>query len=144
MNPIKGNLTELKKKRARLLRALVDEYGDLSKTVQPYKPDMSRLADVARELRQMHAGLDAAEPIVIEGDHYRVTLGACGMRTAIDDMQAVYDTLGHKSFIASVTITLKALEEAMAQRREPSVCLSSLTTKTQTGPRSISVVELSE
>jgi len=120
--------------KAAARRAVVDEYGDLTAKLRPFKADLARLTDLAKTIRGWYAAEDCRLPFTAEGDHYQALLGPKSNETKIDDIEAVYDALGHDVFLAACSITLAALEKAGAN-------VAALTTKEQTGSRSLAVTE---
>ena len=136
-NPPRKTPEELRALRAASAarRAVVDEYGDLTVKLRPFKADQARLADLAKTIRGWYAAEDATEAFTAEGDHYQALLGPKSNETKIEDIEAVYDALGHDAFLAACSITLGALEKAGAN-------VAALTVKEQTGSRSLTVTEI--
>ena len=139
--------------RASARRTLVDEYGSLAETVAPFKPQFARFTKLAETIRGWFKDEDAALGFVVNGDFYRATVGPRGNQTHIEDMQAVYDAVGHDRFIAGCTFSLAALALALGTLGVPAsenaalrsaVNIASLTTLEPTGPRSLIVTELPE
>ena len=122
------------------VRRLVDEYGDLVKLIAPFKADIARVAALASAIRAVHSESSAFADFRVEGDHYTAFLGPKANETRIEDMQDVYDTLGHKAFIAACSMTLSALAKAGLQPLQIEV----LTTKEQTGTRTLTVSDHAE
>lgn len=131
----KSALAAQLKAQTKLRRAAVDEYGDLALELAPLKPKTARLAALASTIRAWHP--DSAEAISEYGDHYLCTLSASGNQTRIEDMQAVYDSLGHDKFLAACSMTLAALKTAGGNT-------AALTVIEQTGPRAIAIAELDD
>jgi hypothetical protein len=125
--------------QAAMRRAIVDEYGDLVMKMRPFKPDAARLLDLAKAIRAWYADEDATLAFTARGDHYDVLLGAKGNETRIEDMQAVYDAMGHADFIRACSMTMGALEKNVVYGR-----FVSLTVKEQTGSRSLTLAELAD
>ncbi len=113
----------------------MDEYGDLLVELTPLKPRIARLEAVKKTIRSWFADEDASETFVAHGDHYEATLGPKGNQTVIEDMQAVYEEMGHEAFIRKCSMTLEALGVSLA---------ASHTIVTQTGSRPLTVRELAE
>jgi hypothetical protein len=131
-----GPAVRLLAEKARAERAMIDEYGELSRAMAPHRPAMARLAALASGIRARFHGREATEEIEAPGDYYTVVLGPCGLQTRIEDMQAAYDALGHDAFIAHCSITLERLRLACGSMNIP---FTNLTVQQQTGPRPLTV-----
>lgn len=112
-------------------RAIVDEYGDLLVQLMPHKAAFARLEAVKKTIRAWFADSDAAETFVAHGDHYEATLGPKGNQTVIEDMQAVYEAMGHDVFIAACSMTIESLGKLAGSH----------TIVVQTGSRPLTVSE---
>lgn len=140
MSQARNQDREAKRAEAKLRRAVVDEYGDLVQALAPHKAGLARLTKLASTIREWYKDADARTSFLAEGDHYSVTVGACGNQTKIVDMDGIYDALGHDPFIAACSMSLKALEAALAGR----AVQGAFTAIDTTGPRDLTLTELPE
>lgn len=115
-------------------RAVIDEFGELSRAMAPHKAGMARLATLAKSIRDRFSDADPYADFEAAGDYYIAVLGPCGLQTSIEDMQEVYDALGHDDFIKHCSMTLAKLQAACSAGR-----FESLVTKEPTGPRGLTV-----
>ena len=113
-------------------RAVVDELGDLLVATAPHKADFARLDALKKTIRDWFADDDPTESFVAHGDNYLATLGAKGNKTVIEDMQNVYDAMGHDAFLKACSVPIGSLGSLAA----------SVTIMVQTGPRDLTVSEL--
>lgn len=118
-------------------RAVVDELGDLLVSTAPHKANFARLEALKKTIRDWFVDDDPAESFVAHGDNYEATLGPKGNQTVIEDMQAVYDAMGHDAFLKTCAITIGNLEKELSAGRA-----AALTAIVQTGPRPLAVTEL--
>jgi hypothetical protein len=119
-------------------RAVVDEYAELLAALAPLKPKQARVDELAKAIRSWYDSADETVAHVALGDKYQVTAGAKGMQTVIDTAGAV-QALGRKKLVLAVSFTLKALNEYL-----PEAIVAMLTTKEQTGSRSLTVQPMAE
>lgn len=95
---------------------VVDEYGTLSAELKDAKdqlvPLASKVADLAKGIiGAVDEVIDPGTPMVLDGNDYRIDLGAQGVKLVPADSEAVIDELGLELFmkLAKVSITdLKA------------------------------------
>ena len=114
-------------------RAVVDEYADLVAETTPWKAKFTRRDDLAKIIRDWYVNADANKAHLAEGDRFQVLLSPKGNETVID-MVKVWAALGRKKFIEAVTVSLTALKEVV-----PAATIAAMTTKNQTGSRSLTV-----
>jgi hypothetical protein len=118
-------------------RATVDEYGDLLIAMAPHKPGISRLAALAKSIRDWFTDEDPTISVTAHGNHYEVNLSPCGIKNRIEDMQAVYDAMGHEDFLKACSITIGNLETFLSKGRAAALLIAE-----QTGTRDLTVTEL--
>ena len=117
-------------------RAVIDEYGELSRAMAPHKASLARLTALAKSIRERFQNEDPLRDIEAAGDFYFVTLGPAGLQTRIEDMQATYDALGHERFLAHCSMTLEKLKAATAEQPGQ---FAALTLQERTGSRPLLV-----
>lgn len=94
---------------------LTKQIKDLEAKLKPFKEEHAKLQAMVDEL---DLGDDATD--VINGDRYRVEIGARGNSRSIKDLAKAKKFLGDKLFMQLATVTLKNLDDYLTppQREE--------------------------
>lgn len=114
-------------------RSVVDEYADLVAETTPWKAKIARRDELAKIIRDWYVTAAAEQAHVAEGDRFHVILSPMGNETVVDKV-AAWAALGRKKFIEAAGLTITALKGAL-----PAATVSTLTSKTQTGSRTLTV-----
>jgi hypothetical protein len=111
---------------------LVDEYGELSRRIDEFRPVVAR----QKKLKDTIAGWFAGQPEdthEVEGKLYRVQVGPCALERKIVSMRRLYRLLGVTKFLEWCTFPLAALDKLVTDQDD-------IVEISQTGPRSVKSV----
>jgi hypothetical protein len=118
---------------------LVDEFGRLDAILSPHRPQIRRFDELAKALREWHAGLNPEATFIAAGTEYEVFLSAKGLQTHFVAMLDIFKALGRKKFLAACGITLKGLQENV-----DAAGVAALTFKERTGTRELLIRRIEE
>ncbi len=112
--------------------AIVDEYGELDRKIQEFKPTTKRYEELKKTIQGWYADLPAEQSSVAEGKLYTVQVGARENRRKITNMLKVYRLIGMQKFLELCSISLEAIEKVIAPSR-----LEGIISSERTGPRTL-------
>jgi hypothetical protein len=118
-------------------RAVIDELGALEAELKPLAGKIARVDQIKRLLRGFAEDQPAEQGITLHGERFAAVLTAKTEEASLD-LDRIYSRVGHKAFLASVSMTLGALEKLIPieQERAPFVV------RKRTGSRRVSTVSL--
>jgi hypothetical protein len=118
-------------------RAAIDELGSLQAELAVVEPKRVRAEALKKIVRGFAADVDPAHCATFHGDKFAAVLTAQTEESQID-LARVYTRVGHKAFLAAVSMSLKSLEGLIPAEEERAAFLS----KARTGSRRVSTVAL--
>lgn len=115
---------------------LIDEFAELNRKVQLYKPDLDRHEELKKELlgfvKEDHP---ADEPIIFSTKANQVQISACANQSRLVSILKIWQRVGSTKFLHACTLTLKAARELV-----PTADDEGLIVTEQVGPRKITAV----
>lgn len=115
---------------------LVDEYGELQRQVDEFKPTAERHKKVKEEIEACYADGAATSEFTAYGFIYQAQIGAKKWERTIVSMAKLFAALKKESFLALCGFTLKNLDG----QNLPEAQLERIVRKEQTGSRAIKPV----
>jgi hypothetical protein len=115
--------------------ALVDEFGELDRKVQAFKPTADRHKWLKEKILGFTMDTAASEPATFLGSKYSAIVGAQQMQRSIESMAKVYKLVGKDRFLDLCSMTLKALEHEVGE-----IAAAQYIQELQTGPRKVTVI----
>src|SRR5215472_488582 len=115
---------------------LSDEFGDLSRLKDEFAPTLSRYNKCRERIAALVAEADPEMEYKVEGERYRVMIGARGLERKVD-IALARKLLGAAKFMEVATVTLKSLEAVMLKPEIDKIVLVE-----RTGPRTYLPVPL--
>ena len=116
--------------------ALCDEFGDLTRLKDEFAPTQSRYNKCRERIAALVAEADPEMEYKVEGERYRVMIGARGLERKVD-IALARKLLGAAKFMEVATVTLRSLEAVMLKPDIDKIVLVE-----RTGPRTYLPVPL--
>lgn len=98
-------------------KAAIDELGALDALLKPLAPKVARQEALKKLIRGFADDQPADAAVTLPGERYLALLTPKTDEADID-LDAVYKRVGHKAFLAHVSMTLKALEQLIPHENE--------------------------
>lgn len=116
---------------------LADQIGEHDRQYALVRSMLDRRSELHDEAQTRCANKGAKEESLFEGSLWRVTVGEKGWRTVLPDMASIHRMFktAKADFYAAVSITIKAMEEALGKE-----AVEKVKKKEQTGNRKITAV----
>jgi hypothetical protein len=111
------------------LAAWVDEYGELDRLYDQFRPTARRRDEVRKLIEAQIVGPDD-QTVTLVGSLYKIDASPREMKTSIRDMQRLFEALGPKRFVENCSFTIASLEKL-------SIDTSELVSKARTGSRTL-------
>jgi hypothetical protein len=113
----------------------VDEFGELDRRVQEFKPVANQHAKLKAEIQSWYDAAPADTTDVVEGQKFSVQISARGNERKITNMLKAYRLLGLQTFLEHCTIALKVIDKLIDPEKH-----KSFIEETQTGSRRLTAV----
>lgn len=94
--------------------AIIDEYGELQRRVDEFRPVAERCAMLARTIASWYADEPPEESFVEEGRRYSVQISPRTVKRTIVNMAKLYALVGKAKFLEMATVTLSAVDKHVA------------------------------
>ncbi len=121
-------------------RKLLDEFAELHRQVEAFKPKAQRHEDLRKQILSWRAEEPAANQVEVSGDHFRVVFSPRGKQRSIVSMAKVFKLCGQKRFLDMCKFPLEALDLLFKEPAQIGLVREDLS-----GPRKVlAVIEASE
>lgn len=94
--------------------AIIDEFGELQRRVDEFRPVAERCTALARTIASWYADEPAGESFVEEGRYYSVQISPRTIKRTVVNMPKLYALLGKAKFLELATVTLAAIDKHVA------------------------------
>jgi hypothetical protein len=100
-------------------QASVDEYGELKRQIDAFRPVVIRAKALEDLIESWYAGSPAEESFLAEGKRYLAQIGPRSMERKIVRMDRLYRKLGLKRFLAACTFRLGDVDRLVPKAEHP-------------------------
>lgn len=115
--------------------AVLDEFGELDRRVQAFKPAASRHKLLRETILAWYPDLPGDQAASLSGQLYDVRITECDNETHVLSMPKLFKAMGRVDFLAACKVTIKAMQ---ARLGEAATALH--LEKRRTGPRHVVAV----